>query len=120
MPAAVRYLDVAKQTIGATLEDGSVWLLSTRSDAAQHVELGAIMSAAATSPDGAVFAVGTTDGDVVVLAADGRAAATRFGHGLISCLEFEDAQTFLVCASSGRVLRVPLSSLRFQANARPR
>ncbi|HLL20894.1 MAG TPA: serine/threonine-protein kinase [Kofleriaceae bacterium] len=117
MSRAIRYLDVAKQAIGATLDDGSAWLLSTRGRAAQHVELGAVVSAAAVSPNGAFFAVGTTDGDVVVLADDGGAAATRFGHGLISCLEFEDAKTFLVCTSSGRVMRVPLSALPFQRDA---
>ena len=116
MATAIRYLDVGKTTIGAALDDGSVWLLSTRGDATQHVELGVVVSAVAASPDGAVFAVGTSDGNVVVLAADGRAAATRFGHGRISCVGFEDATTFLVCTSSGRVMRVPLSALSFQSN----
>lgn len=118
MESAVRYLGAAKGTVGAFLDDGGLWMFSTRGNFEHHVELGAVSSSLAVSASGDFLAAGTNSGDVIVLAADGRAAAIGFGHGRISCLSFESDAMLVVCTPSGRVMRVPLEAMSFQSNAR--
>jgi prepilin-type processing-associated H-X9-DG protein len=113
--AAVRFMRVANGTIGATLEDDSVWMISARALFSHHVKIGTLLTSLTVSPDGRFLAAGTNDGDVVVISADERAAAAGFEHGRISCLGFDANTSIVACTPSGRVMHVPLSGLEFQS-----
>ncbi|MEO8549243.1 MAG: WD40 repeat domain-containing serine/threonine protein kinase [Kofleriaceae bacterium] len=112
--AAVRFLVVAGEHAAIGLDDGTLLLASTRHGVLHKVTTRDTFGSVAISPDGSTVAAGTAAGDLLILAADGRAAAARFGRGRISCLAFEDATAITACAPSGRIMRIPLSALSFE------
>jgi WD40 repeat protein len=113
LDSPVRYLDANGGSIGAGLDDGSLWFASLR-DSGYRVSINATFSALAMSPSGKWLAAGTLDGELIVVTADRRAAAARFEHGRVSCVGFDSDSSLLVCTPSGRVMRVPLDGMPFQ------
>lgn len=113
--STVRYLDVANGTVGFALDEGSLWMLSTRGAFERRIATDVVITAVAVSPDGAFVAGGTNDGELIVLSADNRAAAIGFGRGHVTCVGFDRDNSLLVCTRSGKLMHVPFKALSFQS-----
>jgi len=72
-------------------------------------------SSLALAPDGSTIAAGTSTGEVLVVTADGRAAAARLERGRITCLAFDQTNAISLCAPSQRIVRIPLTALSFES-----
>ena len=107
--SAVRYMGASSRGIAAALTNGTVWKASLVTGVTQTVLVGANCTAFGISSDAQTIAIGTDDGEVLVLGAERNLSAYHFESGSVGCATFEDDKTLLVCSPSGRIFRIALT-----------
>lgn len=111
--APVRRVAASSETIAAALEDGALWITSLRDGSEHRFAVGDTITALAVAPNGRAIALGTSNGDLIVVNDRYEIAVARVGRHDISCVAFPTDDQIVACFYIGRILRLQVSSLSF-------
>jgi serine/threonine protein kinase len=112
--SAIRYLVASRDRISAALEDGDLWMVSLRDGAQNRFKTNTTFTSSTISPNGLTIATGTSDGEILVINKDYEIATIRLERGRVTCAAFNTETELTACSPSGRIIRVQLSTLKFE------